>query len=238
MSLEDWYWRLCECSEEAERDRLLAELRNDDATLANEIHRMLQASKRLGSFMQIADPVDRRASMSSDSGKTSVSQLTASEIRQVWTADEFETENGRRVPEQIGPYKLLEPIGEGGMGIVYLARQEQPVRRKLAIKIIKPGMDSRQVIARFEAERQALAMMEHPNIAKVLDAGTTDNGLPYFVMELVRGIPITEYCDRAKMSIHERLDTISIRMRCTAACTQQRHHSPRYQTLERVGNGT
>src|SRR5436305_112999 len=89
----------------------------------------------------------------------------------------------------IGPYKLLEPIGEGGMGVVYMAEQTQPVRRKIALKIIKPGMDTRQVIARFEAERQALALMDHPNIAHVLEAGTTESGRPYFVMELVRGIP-------------------------------------------------
>ena len=106
----------------------------------------------------------------------------------------------------IGPYKLLEQIGEGGMGIVYMAEQTQPVRRKVALKIIKPGMDTRQVIARFEAERQALAMMDHPNIAKVLDAGATESGRPYFVMELVRGIPITEYCDQHRLPIHKRLD--------------------------------
>ena len=97
----------------------------------------------------------------------------------------------------VGPYKLLEQIGEGGMGVVYMAEQTQPVRRKVALKIIKPGMDTKQVIARFEAERQALALMDHPNIAKVLDAGATDSGRPYFVMELVRGIPITDYCDQA-----------------------------------------
>src|SRR5262245_32984044 len=96
---------------------------------------------------------------------------------------------------QIGPYKLLQVIGEGGMGVVYMAEQEQPVRRRVAFKIIKPGMDSRQVIARFEAERQALAMMDHQNIAKVFDAGTTDTGRPYFVMELVHGMPITNFCD-------------------------------------------
>ena len=106
----------------------------------------------------------------------------------------------------IGPYKLLEPIGEGGMGTVYMAEQTHPVRRKVALKVIKPGMDTKQVIARFEAERQALAMMDHPNIAKVLDAGTTESGRPYFVMELVRGIPITDYCDREHLSIPERLD--------------------------------
>jgi serine/threonine protein kinase len=94
----------------------------------------------------------------------------------------------------VGPYRLLEQIGEGGMGVVYMAEQSRPVYRKVALKIVKPGMDSRQVIARFEAERQALTMMEHPNIARVLDAGTTDDGHPYFAMELVRGIPITDYC--------------------------------------------
>ena len=107
---------------------------------------------------------------------------------------------------RIGPYKLLEQIGEGGMGVVYMAEQTQPVRRKVALKIIKPGMDTKQVIARFEAERQALAMMDHPNIAKVLDAGATESGRPYFVMELVRGIPITEYCDQHRLPIPERLD--------------------------------
>ena len=106
----------------------------------------------------------------------------------------------------IGPYKLLEPIGEGGMGVVYMAEQMQPVRRKVALKVIKPGMDTRQVIARFEAERQALALMDHPNIARILDAGATESGRPYFVMELVRGIPITEYCDRNRLSIADRLD--------------------------------
>ena len=106
----------------------------------------------------------------------------------------------------IGTYKLLEAIGEGGMGVVYMAEQTQPVRRKVALKIIKPGMDTRQVIARFEAERQALALMDHPNIARVLDAGATGSGRPYFVMELVKGIPITDYCDQAHHSIPERLD--------------------------------
>ncbi len=106
----------------------------------------------------------------------------------------------------IGPYKLLEQIGEGGMGVVYMAEQTQPMRRKVALKIIKPGMDTKQVIARFEAERQALALMDHPNIARVLDAGATESGRPYFVMELVKGVPITEYCDQHRLTIPERLD--------------------------------
>jgi serine/threonine protein kinase/Tfp pilus assembly protein PilF len=106
----------------------------------------------------------------------------------------------------IGPYKLLEQIGEGGMGLVFVAEQQQPVKRRVALKVIKPGMDSRQVIARFEAERQALAMMDHANIAKVHDGGTTPEGRPYFVMELVKGTPITDYCDAHRLTTRQRLE--------------------------------
>ena len=105
----------------------------------------------------------------------------------------------------IGRYKLLQRIGEGGFGLVYMAEQQEPVVRKVALKIIKLGMDTRQVVARFEAERQALAMMDHPHISKVHDAGATETGRPYFVMELVRGIPITEYCDQNRLSTNDRL---------------------------------
>ncbi|MEM1249144.1 MAG: serine/threonine-protein kinase [Acidobacteriota bacterium] len=108
--------------------------------------------------------------------------------------------------QTIGPYKLLQEIGEGGMGVVYMAEQTEPVKRRVALKVIKPGMDSRRVVARFEAERQALALMDHPSIAKVLDAGATDGGYPYFVMELVNGIPITEYCDQEHMPTEARLE--------------------------------
>jgi eukaryotic-like serine/threonine-protein kinase len=106
----------------------------------------------------------------------------------------------------IGPYKLLEQIGEGGFGVVFMAEQQRPVRRRVALKVLKPGMDTRQVVARFEAERQALAMMDHPNIAKVYDAGSTEAGRPYFVMELVRGVPITEFCDHNRLPVRERLE--------------------------------
>src|SRR5262245_31078282 len=109
---------------------------------------------------------------------------------------------------QIGPYKLLQQIGEGGMGVVYMAEQLEPVKRRVALKIIKPGMDTRQVIARFEAERQALAMMDHVNIARVLDAGTTPTGRPYFVMELVNGVPITSYCDDNRLTPRQRLELL------------------------------
>jgi WD40 repeat protein/serine/threonine protein kinase len=122
---------------------------------------------------------------------------------QVGTADEPQTERPGAV---IGPYKLLQQIGEGGMGVVYMAEQQQPLRRKVALKIIKPGMDSAQVIARFEAERQALALMDHQNIAKVFDAGTTESGRPYFVMELVHGVPITQYCDDHHLTPKVRLE--------------------------------
>ncbi len=124
-------------------------------------------------------------------------------------ADGFLADAGAAVVEQsgqvIGRYKLLQQIGEGGFGSVWMAEQMVPVRRRLALKIIKLGMDTRQVVARFEAERQALAMMDHPGIAKVLDAGSTETGRPYFVMELVRGVPITQYCDEAGLSVEERL---------------------------------
>jgi serine/threonine protein kinase len=106
----------------------------------------------------------------------------------------------------IGPYKLVEQIGEGGMGTVWMAQQTEPVKRLVALKLIKAGMDSKQVLARFEAERQALALMDHPNIARVLDAGTTAAGRPYFVMELVKGILITRYCDEHRLTPSERLE--------------------------------
>ncbi len=112
---------------------------------------------------------------------------------------------GGSIGEQIGRYKLLQQIGEGGFGLVFLAEQLEPVRRQVALKIIKLGMDTHQVVARFEQERQALALMDHPHIARVLDAGSTDRGRPYFVMDLVKGEPITEYCDKHTLSIPNRL---------------------------------
>jgi len=111
-----------------------------------------------------------------------------------------------RAGQTIGCYKLLEEIGDGGMGVVYMAEQREPVRRRVALKIIKPGMDTREVIARFEAERQALALMDHPNIAQVLEAGVTESGRPYFVMELVNGVPLTDYCDQNRLTSRERLE--------------------------------
>jgi serine/threonine protein kinase/WD40 repeat protein len=150
-----------------------------DSALRAKVEALLDASEQLGSFLE----------------------LPASGLR---TAN---YEPNREPPGTgIGPYKLLEQIGEGGMGVVYMAEQTTPVRRRVALKIIKPGMDTRQVIARFEAERQALALMDHPSIARVFDAGATAAGRSYFVMELVRGTPINEYCDRNNLSLRERLE--------------------------------
>src|SRR5262245_11206336 len=109
-------------------------------------------------------------------------------------------------PEQIGPYEILEPIGEGGMAIVYKARQHHPVARTVALKLIKLGMDTRQFVARFESERQTLAMMDHPNVARVYDAGSTETGRPYVVMEYVPGQALLEYCDQRQLGIRKRLE--------------------------------
>src|SRR5262245_46588720 len=117
-----------------------------------------------------------------------------------------EAQSTESVGINVGPYKLLEQIGEGGFGVVFMAEQQQPMRRRVALKVIKPGMDTRQVIARFEQERQALALMDHPSIARVLDAGTTDSGRPFFVMELIRGVPITQYCDQRQLAPRQRLE--------------------------------
>ncbi len=119
------------------------------------------------------------------------------------TVDEAPSE---RPGSAIGPYKLMEEIGAGGFGLVFVAEQQQPVRRRVALKVVKPGMDTREVLARFEAERQALALMDHPNIARVFDGGTTPSGRPYFVMELIRGRPITEFCDQQHLNVRERLE--------------------------------
>jgi serine/threonine protein kinase/WD40 repeat protein len=160
-----------------------------DARLRERVEALLAAHDHADSFLETS-------AGESDAATSAVATLPATGYRSM-------IEGPGAV---VGRYKLLQQIGEGGMGVVYMAEQEKPVRRRVALKIIKPGMDSQQVIARFEAERQALAMMDHPNIARVLDAGTTDTGRPYFVMELVQGIPITQYCDDKQLDTHARLE--------------------------------
>lgn len=208
--LEDQFWRLHSLEDTEQRRRELEQLRQQDAPAAEELERMLAAAEQLDSFMQLPaepDPPSQAPETQRQAESTHVSSVQSARYDNL----------PPRTPRTIGPYSLLEIIGEGGMGLVFLAEQSHPVRRQVAIKLIKPGMDSRQVIARFEAERQALAMMEHPNIARVLDAGTTESGLPYFVMELARGVPLTDYCQRAGLDIAQRLQLFQ------AACSAIQH---------------
>jgi len=167
-----------------ERAAYLVDMCGQDADLRKRIEGMLEADAAAGEFFKTHD----------------------AQSPTVILADANLSPSIEKAGDRIGRYKLLQQIGEGGMGLVYMAEQDQPVRRSVALKIIKLGMDTRQVVARFEAERQALEMMNHPHIAKVFDAGATDSGRPYFVMELVRGIPITEYCDKNFLSTRQRLD--------------------------------
>jgi serine/threonine protein kinase/Flp pilus assembly protein TadD len=162
-----------------ERAAFLDQVCQGDSQLRQQVEALLDEHAKLGSYLE------------------------SPAVAAVATIDDRHTERPGTV---IGPYKLLEQIGEGGMGTVWMAQQSEPVKRLVAIKLIKPGMDSRQVIARFEAERQALALMDHPDIAKVHDAGTTPDGRPYFVMELVKGVPITRYCDERRLTPRQRLE--------------------------------
>jgi WD40 repeat protein/serine/threonine protein kinase len=171
----------------------LAELAGQDAELHAKVARLLAAHGQADSFLEHPAP--------SRGGTVDGAPASAAPAGSL-----AETEVTERPGTVLGPYKLLEQIGEGGFGIVFMAEQQHPVRRKVALKVLKPGMDTRQVVVRFEAERQALALMDHPNIAQVFDGGETASGRPYFVMELVRGIPITDFCDQNHLSVRERLE--------------------------------
>lgn len=176
----------------AERAGYLNEACGTDTELRRRVDGLLAAHPQVGSFLQDGDVVH-----------PSPVEGVGPEVRGCATVDVPITE---RPGTMIGPYKLLQQIGEGGMGTVYMAEQTHPVQRKVALKVIKAGMDSRQIIARFESERQALAMMDHVNIARVFDAGATENGRLYFVMELIHGVPITKYCDDHHLTPRERLE--------------------------------
>jgi serine/threonine protein kinase/TPR repeat protein len=179
LSVRAIFNRALEISDETERASYLDQACAAYPALRQEVEDLLKSHSEAGSFLQ-----------SLAAGLKATEHLPRSE----------------QIGAHIGPYKLLQQIGEGGMGMVYMAQQERPVQRTVALKIIKPGMDSSQVIARFEAERQALSLMDHPNIAKVLDAGTTDTGRPYFVMELVKGVPIVQYADEHRLTPRQRLE--------------------------------
>jgi eukaryotic-like serine/threonine-protein kinase len=168
-----------DCESETERSAYLVQACRNDSALAVRVQELLRAHEEAGQFLQSRPEETQTATIPS-------------------AAD--------RPGTVIGPYKLLEQIGEGGFGVVFVAEQTRPVRRKVAVKVLKPGMDTRQVVARFEAERQALAIMDHPSIARVFDGGTTPTGRPYFVMELVKGVPITEFCDQNHLTPRQRLE--------------------------------
>src|SRR5437763_13315810 len=177
-SIDSIFCSAIEIESPDERRVLVEQACGDDVDLRNQVERLLHAHFHGRSILDAP-------------------------VQPVATVDEPLRETAGTV---IGPYKLIEQIGEGGMGTVWMAQQTEPVKRLVALKLIKAGMDSKQVIARFEAERQALAMMDHVNIARVLDAGTTGAGRPYFVMELVHGVPITKYCDDNRLTPRERLE--------------------------------
>ena len=172
MNEQTLFAEALERSDLQERAAFLDQACSDDPALRTRIERLLLQHEHAGAFL--------------DEPPLAVQTIEETVIERPGTI--------------IGPYKLLEEIGEGGFGVVFMAEQTEPVRRKVALKILKPGMDTKQVIARFEAERQALALMDHPNIAKVLDGGQTTTGRPYFVMDLVKGLPITEYCDQNQLT--------------------------------------
>jgi serine/threonine protein kinase/WD40 repeat protein len=179
--VEDIFLAALEKGTPAERAAYLSEACKDDQDLRRRVDRLLEAHPRAGGFLE--DPVRPAGE------RTTAFIPTGEQVGSVLA----------------GRYKLLEQIGEGGMGTVWVAEQIEPVRRRVALKLVKPGMDSKTVLSRFEAERQALALMDHPHIAKVLDGGTTENGRPFFVMEYVKGVPFTRYCDEARLSVAQRL---------------------------------
>src|SRR5262245_57156163 len=177
---ESLFWSALAIDSPQERGRYLDHACGGDAQLRGRVEELLAAYPKAESFLE---PAARSPAATAD-----------------------EPPSGERPGVLGGRYKLLEPIGEGGMGSVWMAQQSEPVRRLVAVKLIKAGMDSKQVLARFEAERQALALMDHPNIARVFDGGATPDGRPYFVMELVKGVPITRYCDEHHLTPRERLE--------------------------------
>jgi serine/threonine protein kinase len=188
----------------AQRHAFLDQACGEDKVLRQRIEQLLALSNSADAFFTECAPALEQAAADVDPA-------------QIPAAAQSALEPGPQQSSRIGPYKLLQKLGEGGCGVVYMAEQERPVRRRVALKIIKLGMDTKSVIARFEAERQALALMDHPNIARVLDAGATETGRPYFVMELVYGVKITEYCDQNRMGMHDRLEL------CVRVCNAVQH---------------
>jgi len=184
------YVEALEITDAEQRRQFLDKACGADKALREQVEKLLRLSKGASSFFDECSPA--LEAEPADAGKI---------LSAVEASVEVEVTESKR----IGPFKLLQKLGEGGGGVVYMAEQERPIRRRVALKIIKLGMDTKNVIARFEAERQAVALMDHPNITRVLDAGATETGRPYFVMELVYGVKITDYCDQNRVSMQERL---------------------------------
>src|SRR5262245_61359516 len=180
MTLEEIFLAAVEMPTPAERAAYLDAVCGDDVSLRVQAERLLQSHEQEGNLLD--SPLYDTAPTGESGG------------------------DGGRPATPIGPYKRLEKIGEGGMGAVWLAEQTEPVRRRVALKLLKTGLGSGQAVARFEAERQALALMDHPNIARVLEGGSTPAGLPYLVMELVKGVPITKFCDERRLTPRQRLE--------------------------------
>lgn len=193
------------------------ELQSLTEGLRLEVASLLESEKNCGSFLELA----------TSANQPTLSQAPNAVVGQL-PAPSSPTPSSPTLPPPkfAGPYRLLQQIGEGGFGVVYMAEQLEPIRRKVAVKLVKPGMDSKQVLARFQAERQALAMMEHPSIARVFDVGTTNENAPYFVMELVRGIPIDQYCEQNDLELEQRL--ILFRQVCSGV-----HHAHRKGVIHR-----
>ncbi len=178
-AIDEIYATALECGTQEQRSAYLDQVCAGNVELRRRLDRLLRAELELGDFLESPAPE---------------------------VASAFVPAPAEAPGTIIGPYTLAEQIGEGGFGIVYVANQENPVRRQVALKIVRPGMDTRQILAQFKAELEALSLMDHPHIARVLDAGATQTGRPYFVMELIHGVPITEYCDRNHLSVQARLD--------------------------------
>ena len=191
--LRELFDRALQFSDESERAEFIEEICHDNPELKAKLEKLIEAYFEAGSFLEA--PPEVTNDRSPDSVPTANAQENLNTLS-----------NGESEGNLLGPYLLKKKIGEGGYGVVYAAEQLRPVRRDVAVKLIKPGMDSREVIARFNLERQALAVMEHPYIATILDAGTANSGSPYFVMELVDGISITQYCDRYRLTLQQRLE--------------------------------
>jgi serine/threonine protein kinase/tetratricopeptide (TPR) repeat protein len=206
QSIESILAAAVDIASEAERGQFVDQACAGDAELQRRVQQLIENHFQAGNFLE--SPAATLPSLAGESaaggaGAAGEGRAGVAAAGAGLTVDEPSTTE--RPGTLVGPYKLLEQIGEGGFGIVFMAEQQHPLRRKVAVKVLKPGMDSRQVIARFEAERQALALMDHPNIARVLDAGQTNGGRPYFVMDLVKGLPITDYCDQNQLAPKERL---------------------------------